>query len=193
MLWGHGAGRADYDLYVPTLSLFGPGLVFFTVHYLMLRGFYALERTRTVFFIQCGVAATNITAAAGAGPHRRPRAHLAGAGAGLPRVVRRRARSLSFVVLRRQVGGLDGRALVRFLVRVGLAVTIVTATTYLLAVLLHSAVGDQPHWLVSAGLLVLLGGFAGAMYLLAARMLRLREVTAIVETVTGRFRRSTRD
>lgn len=192
VLWGHGAGRANYDLYVPTLSLFGPGLVFFTVHYLMLRGFYALERTRTVFFIQCGVAATNITAALAlvrtADPvHTAPAlvlAYLASYVVGA---------FLSFVVLRRQVGGLDGRALVRFLVRVGLAVTVMTATTYLLAVLLHSAVGDEPHWLVSAGLLVLLGGFAGAMYLLAARMLRLGEVTAIVQTVTGRFRRSTRD
>ena len=35
---------------IASLALFGPGLVFFTVHYLMLRGFYALERTRTVFF-----------------------------------------------------------------------------------------------------------------------------------------------
>ena len=38
-------------------------MVFFTVHYLVLRGFYALERTRTVFFIQCAVAATNIVVA----------------------------------------------------------------------------------------------------------------------------------
>ena len=37
--------------------------MFFTVHYLMLRGFYALERTRTVFWIQCAVAATNIVVA----------------------------------------------------------------------------------------------------------------------------------
>ena len=48
---------------MPSLTLFGPGLVFFTVHYLMLRGFYALELNRTVFFIQCVVAATNIVVA----------------------------------------------------------------------------------------------------------------------------------
>ncbi len=49
------AGRLTYDNTVPTLSLFGAGIVFFTVHYLMLRGFYALEQTRTVFLIQCAV------------------------------------------------------------------------------------------------------------------------------------------
>ena len=63
MIWGHGAGADLYDRYVPTLSLFGAGLLFFTVHYLMLRGFYALEQTRTVFWIQCAVAATNIAVA----------------------------------------------------------------------------------------------------------------------------------
>ena len=45
------------------MILFGPGVVFFTVHYLMLRGFYALEQTRTVFFVQCVIAAVNIVAA----------------------------------------------------------------------------------------------------------------------------------
>ena len=40
-----------------------PGLVLFTTHYLMLRGFYALERTRTVFWVQCVIAGTNIVLA----------------------------------------------------------------------------------------------------------------------------------
>ena len=39
------------------------GILFFTFHYLVLRGFYALELNRTVFFVQCVVAATNIVAA----------------------------------------------------------------------------------------------------------------------------------
>ncbi len=46
-----------------SLALFAPGLVLFTTHYLMLRGFYALERTRTVFWVQCVIGATNITLA----------------------------------------------------------------------------------------------------------------------------------
>ena len=66
-----------YDAFVPTLSLFAVGLFFFTTHYLMLRGFYALEQNRRVFFIQCAVAATNIVRAVAAHPgstrRRRPR------------------------------------------------------------------------------------------------------------------------
>ena len=63
ILWDWGAASSTYSLFILSLSLFGVGVVFFTIHYLVLRGFYALERTRTVFFIQCAVAATNIVVA----------------------------------------------------------------------------------------------------------------------------------
>ena len=61
--FGYGAGRRSYALYDPALTVFGPALVFFTVHYLVLRGFYALERNRTAFYVQCVIGAVNITAA----------------------------------------------------------------------------------------------------------------------------------
>lgn len=60
---GYGAGADTFERLVPTLALFGPGLLFFTVHYLALRGFYAMEQNRLVFFIQCAVATTNVVAA----------------------------------------------------------------------------------------------------------------------------------
>ena len=63
VLFGYGATASTFDHYVPSMILFGPGIVFFTVHYLMLRGFYALELNRTVFFIQCAIGATNVVVA----------------------------------------------------------------------------------------------------------------------------------
>jgi putative peptidoglycan lipid II flippase len=63
VVWGLGAGSDSYQLYVPTLTLFAVAIVCFTVHYLMLRGFYALELNRTVFFVQCAIATTNIVVA----------------------------------------------------------------------------------------------------------------------------------
>ena len=63
VIWGYGSAAADFGNFAPSLALFGIGLVLFTAHYLMLRGFYALEQTRRVFWIQCGIAATNIVAA----------------------------------------------------------------------------------------------------------------------------------
>ena len=43
-----------------TIQAFSLAMVTFTVHYLMLRGFYANEDTRTPFFIQVVIAAVNI-------------------------------------------------------------------------------------------------------------------------------------
>src|SRR5215203_5985562 len=60
VLFGYGATATTFDHYVTSMILFGPGVVFFTVHYLMLRGFYALELNRLVFFVQCAIAATNV-------------------------------------------------------------------------------------------------------------------------------------
>jgi len=46
-----------------TISAFGLGLVAFTMHYVVLRGFYAMEDTRTPFWIQLGITATNVAIA----------------------------------------------------------------------------------------------------------------------------------
>ena len=79
VVFAHGAAaEGAVDTYVPTLSLFGLGILFFTFHYLVLRGFYALELNRTVFFVQCGVAATNIVAAVVLVGATSAEAHLAG-------------------------------------------------------------------------------------------------------------------
>src|SRR5680860_1783304 len=60
LAYGWLAAAEAFPDYVLPMSLFAIGLVFFTVHYLMLRGYYSLERTRTVFWVQCVIAATNI-------------------------------------------------------------------------------------------------------------------------------------
>ena len=115
VIWGHGAASETYEIYAPSLALFGPGLVFFTVHYLMLRGFYALERTRTVFWIQCAVAAANIVVAIVLvgrtdAEHTSPALVLAYTAAYVV------GSFISYPVLRRLLGGLESRRLVRFLV-----------------------------------------------------------------------------
>lgn len=187
VLLGHAATRESYGLYVPTLSLFGAGLVVFTLHYLMLRGFYALEGTRTVFWIQCAVAATNIVVAVVAVPRVSP-LHTA------PMLVGAYAASyavgglVSWLVLSRRLGGLGSPELVRYVVRLVLAVAVTTAVAFLIERLARAEVGDRPHWLVSTALLVVVGGIAIATYLTLARLLRLTEVSAIVGTVFGRLR-----
>ncbi len=118
VVWGYGSAQADFGTFAPSLALFGMGLVLFTMHYLLLRGFYALEQNRLVFFIQCGIAVTNIVAAVAL-------THGAAVSQVAPRLVVSYACSyavgaaLSYALLSRRVGGLHGRVLVRFLVRLG--------------------------------------------------------------------------
>ena len=90
VVWAHGAAAASYENFVPSLALFAPGLLFFSVHYLMLRGFYALERTRTVFWVQCVVAVTNIVLALALVQQASAEGDLTRAGAGLRGVLPRR-------------------------------------------------------------------------------------------------------
>ncbi len=57
--FGHGTGSTDAAYVGWTLMAFAPGLIPFTLQYVCLRAFYALEDTRTTFFIQVVIAAVN--------------------------------------------------------------------------------------------------------------------------------------
>ena len=186
VIWGHGAAAESYDLYAPSLALFGSGLVFFTVHYLMLRGFYALERTRTVFWIQCAVAATNIVVAlvlvrATDARHTSPSLVLAYTASYLVGSV------ISYVVLLRLLGGLRTPTLVRFLVRLLIVTAISTAAAAATAYLLHRVDAD-PHWSVAAVWALLITAVDVVIFAMLARVVRLREVTTVVDMVTRRLR-----
>lgn len=185
VVWGHGASAPKFDLFVPSLALFGPGLLFFTVHYLMLRGFYALERTRTVFWIQCAVGATNIVVAAllvraTTAEQTSPALVASYAAAYLVGSV------ISYAVLSRVLGGLRTATLVRFVVRTLIAAAISTAAAAGAAYLLHRLVSD-PHWSVAAVWLVVVATVDVVVFVVLARLMRLSEVTAVVDTVTRRL------
>lgn len=185
LIWGYGATSDLYDHYAPSLALFGIGLVFFTVHYLVLRGFYALELTRTVFWIQCAVAGTNIAVAIllvreATAADTSPALVLAYSASYLVGSV------LSYAVLRRILGGLHGPELLRFLVRMGIVAGLATAaaagTSYLLDLL-----DDDPGWLLAVTRLAVVGVVDAAVLLVLARVFRVRELTSIVDTLTRRL------
>jgi len=185
--FGWGGGEDTAASFAPTLGLFGPALAFFTVHYFMLRGFYAMEMTRLVFFIQLAVSATNILVATALVPSRPPEetapmlvvAYLTSYAVGAV---------VSFVLLRRTVGGLETPQLVRFLVRMGIVLVAAGAAAWLVEWSM-SGLGDRPGPLVG-GLRGGLSAAAGGVVLLAgARLLHVREVTTLVDTVAARLRR----
>lgn len=181
-----GWGSTDPQTLKPTIALFGPALVPFTVHFLMQRGFYSLEETRRVFYIQCVVAVTNVGVA-----HvlvaSRPPADTA------PMLVVAFLVSylvgslISFTVLRRTLGELQSAQLVRFATRVGPILAVAGAVTWGVEWSL-AGLGTVPHPLVS----LVRGGVAGlvgcSVFVGGAYLLRVREVTTLVATVGSRVR-----
>jgi putative peptidoglycan lipid II flippase len=185
VIWGYGAGLDTYQNFAPTLALFGIGLVFFTVHYLMLRGFFALEQTRTVFWIQCVIALTNIAAAVllvreATAAQTSPALVLAYAAAYLV------GAAVSSGVLARTLGGIGVRSLVRFLVRLVL-VAVLSTTAAVGAAWLLRGLGEDPALVVALLRAVAVTAVDVVVFLLLARLFRLQEVTAVLDTVARRL------
>lgn len=187
VIWGHGAAADDIGSYAPSLALFAPGLVMFTVHYLMLRGFYALEQTRTVFWVQCVIGVTNVAAALVG-------VRLTDAAGTAPALVLAYGTAylvgsvVSYGVLRRRLGDLEDARTTRYVVRLALAVAVSTAAG-LLVVWALSALGDEPHWSLALLRGAVVALVDGAVFLAMARVLHLREVTDVVGTLVARVRR----
>ena len=155
------------------LAAFGLTLVPFTSYMILQRGLYALQDTRTAALITATVAAVGVAGCALAGWLLEPAdivlgipvAYAAAYTAGL---------SLTAIVLRRRLGYIDGKRLVRTHVRVLIAAVIGAgcATPALWAA--RSA--DLSTW-TDALVTVLAATVAGAAgYLAAGRLLRLAEL-----------------
>jgi putative peptidoglycan lipid II flippase len=182
-----GWGSTDPGLFAPTIAVFAPALVPFTIHYLMLRGFYALEATRLAFFVQCAVSASNVAAAVLLVGSRPPvdtapmlvTAYLVSYLVGS---------AISFLVLRRTLGDLEGTQLLRFAIRMVLVLAIAGLVTWG-SQWAMAGLGDEPHPLVSLARGGLSGLLGCVVVLVGARLLRVREVTTLVDTVAARLRR----
>ena len=187
VLYGFGAGRGSASDYAWSLTLFGVALVFFTVHYFMLRGFYALEQTRTVFFVQLAVGAVNIATAVGF-TSLVTAEHTAAALALSYAVAYACGAAVSWIVLRRRLGHLDGRRTTRFAVRALLVLVVSTAASWALWWALRGS-DDDPTQALS----LLRGGVVGVvhlvLFLVLAHLVRVREVAELVTPVTTSVRR----
>jgi putative peptidoglycan lipid II flippase len=187
LIWGYAAAKNTFDDFAVALALFAPGLVFFTSHYLMLRGFYSLERTRTVFWVQCVIAATNIVLAILLTRHASP----AGTAPGLV-IAYGGAYAIgavcSYLLLRHVLGGLETPALARFLVRLvvaaGAAALVGLAVRYGFE---QSWPGDGKLRAVVVMSTITLAG--AGVYLALSRVLKITEVTGILRLVARRLGR----
>ncbi len=187
--YGWGAASEAYPDYALPLALFGGGLVFFTVHFLMLRGYYSLERTRTVFWVQCVIAATNIVLAVAitrsvADNHVAAGLVLAYVGAYAV------GAAVSYGLLRYLLGGLETGTTLRFLVRLVLAAGIAAALAWAFRYGVTQVWPSSESRIRALVVGSLVAVVDAALFLVLARLLRIREVTGVVDLVTSRLGRT---
>lgn len=169
------------------LMAFGLGLIPFSVQYVVLRAFYAYEDTRTPFFNTVIVAAVNAVASAACFLLLPPRWAVVGMAAsyGLAYII---GVGIAWRRLRNRLGGdLDGRHVIRTYIR--LAGASVPATLVAGAVVYGITRGLGSGTLGSVAAL-LGGGIAlGVVFVLAAKRMRIEEMTAMLGMVRARLGR----
>ncbi|MFK4269330.1 murein biosynthesis integral membrane protein MurJ [Streptomyces milbemycinicus] len=169
------------------LMAFGLGLIPFSVQYVVLRGFYAYEDTRTPFYNTVIVAAVNAAASALCYLVLPARWAVAGMAAsyGLAYAI---GVGVAWKRLRKLLGGdLDGRHIVRTYTRLVGAGIPAAALGGVASYAITGALGAGPTGSVAAlagGGLVLI-----AVFYIAAKRMRVAELTAMVGMVRGRLGR----
>jgi putative peptidoglycan lipid II flippase len=186
---GYGAGKNNTQLMAYTLMALALGLIPFTVQYFQLRTFYAFEDTRTPFFMQCAIAATNIGAALIGVRVLLDAEHLRFSG-----VVLGGAYSLAYLV----AVVLSRRVLARRIPRVSgagiglpmLAMIIAAVAGAGIGRVVVSVIDSATDWsgpVASALLLAIAAVLMLPVYVGVSRVLRIHEVTDVVSMVTSKL------
>ncbi len=184
---GHGSTSVAEARYIgEVFGIFSLGLVPYMMFQLLLRVFYALHDSRTPMFIGVATMATNIAAALLALAVL-PAGHVVsglGVAFGLANLV---GTILAWQILRRRLGGLDGRRIADRLIRLhGAALPAMLfawAVTFMVGVIF----APGPAFGLTT---VILGGSGGLLlYLLFSRALGISEVTDLLGTVRARLGR----
>ena len=187
LLFGHGQGSRDANLIALALGAFALGTVPFTVQFICLRTFYALEDTRTPFLLQLVIGGVNavgalllvylmnnpdLTAAALAGSYSL--AYLVGV-------------QLSWRQLKRKIPHLNGRDLLMHVARLGIGAGSGALVAWLLSNLI---LGALPGGIVGPLLALCLGGgIIGASFLAVGKVLKVRELASLGEMIRSRLGR----
>jgi putative peptidoglycan lipid II flippase len=183
----YGAARGRTELMAYTLMALSLGLIPFTVQYFQLRTFYAFEDTRSPFFLQCAIAATNITGALIGVRLLLSDLRYSGIALGA-------AWSLTYLVgvllarwvLRRRVPRVHGAGIGLPLLAMLIAAVVGAAVGWT-GLLLLDSVTDWNGPITSALELAVAGLLMLPVYVVVARVLRIHEVTDLVTMLTSRL------
>jgi putative peptidoglycan lipid II flippase len=183
LIFGFGQGAKDASYVGGALMALAIGLVPFTVQYVCLRAFYALEDTRTTFFLQCLIAGTNVVLGIAAVLLLDNPALVATGLAFSYSVAYLVGLPVSFSVLRRKLPDLDSEELVRHCVRLLIAVIPAAIAAWLIS---WAVMTQSDSKVVLALGLAFAGLVAVGLFFLMARLIRIHEVREIMTTVLRR-------
>ncbi|MEO6472401.1 MAG: murein biosynthesis integral membrane protein MurJ [Aeromicrobium sp.] len=180
-----GANKGHTATLGHTIQGFAPAMVFFTVHYVMLRGFYATENTRTPFFVQAILSASNIGFAFALSSLVDPInvSTMLALSFGAAYFV---GSVFSATLLSRVIGPVFDSEMWRFVVRMLAACAVAAAIMLAAAYTIDSLLIDKATY-AGAALAVFGGGVLGAGgFVLAAKAMRLEELSYLVDTLLRR-------
>lgn len=188
LIFDYGAASGTTRAVAVTFAALMPGLVAFTVHYLTLRGFYALQDTRTPFLVQVWIAAAMIVNAllvVQFAPASQITVWLA-AGFSAAYVL---GSAVSLSVLRRRLGGPSPTALLLHVGHVLIPAVLAAGASYGTVRML----GDLglPGWLDNLVVLTAAGTIGLALYIVMSYVLRVaavREAIGLIRSRLGRRR-----
>jgi putative peptidoglycan lipid II flippase len=189
LIAGYGSGKNNLTLMSYTLMTLALGIVPFTVQYFQLRTFYAFEDTKTPFFLQCVIAATNIAAAVIGvrvlldAEHLRFSGVVLGAAYALAYLV---AVLISRPVLRRRVPRVPGAGIGLPLLAMVIAAVAGVGTARLVIWALSLAI-DWSGPLGAILELVIAAAVMLPVYAAVSRVLRIHEVNDVVSMVTSKL------
>ncbi len=169
------------------LQAFSVGVLAYSLYYVLLRGFYALEDTRTPALVNIFLNVVNI--GVGYTLYRVLPAEKAVAGLAAGYAVAYIATTVVFwLILRPRVGGLDTYLTVRTLVRLGLAGAVSGVLGYAVVAALGRVTGSGK--LGALVVVIAAGAVVAGSFVLMARRLRVAEMQELFTLVNGRLRRA---
>jgi putative peptidoglycan lipid II flippase len=188
LLYGHGASsQASGASIGEILAVFAVGLPAFSVYYVLLRGFYSLEDTRTPFLIAVVLNVVNLIGAVALFQLLDDSIKVHGLAAAyvLAYTV---GTGVSWWVLSRRLGGLAGRGTLTATLKMFAAAAVAAGLVWS-AIRLVTPYLPETASLLSDGLTIALSGLVLlAIYLGFSRALGVSEVTSGIEMVTRKLR-----
>lgn len=180
-----GANKGHTAILGHTIQGFAPAMVFFTIHYVMLRGFYATENTKTPFFVQVVISISNIGFAFLLSALVAPRnvSTMLALSFGAAYLI---GSACSATLLSRRIGRVFDAEMIRFVVRMTVA-SLVTAAVMIASIYAVDNLFVDKSTYLGAALIAFGGGALGAAaFVIAARLLRIRELAYLSDSLLRR-------